>query len=183
MKKEKLLNFALTLNRKNLIKLSLPFMVFFLVFCFTVPAFPRQITPPQGSQMLWIGTVDGNRDEVNDFTNEYEIGLNISTFNTFGGSDHIPFLEYGYDAVFFHEHEFNDYYHSSNDTIENMDIEYDVKVTKLIVGTLLNIGEVEEDNIPPEVSLEKPKEYLYIAGKEILPIMPARPVTGIFAML
>jgi len=112
----------------------------------------------------WITNV------AKEVAEEYSIGLKIHEYNAGASSDHWPFLEYGYDAVFFHEYQFNDYYHSSNDTIDKMDLEYDAKVTKLIVGTLLKIAQAEiKDNEPPEVSIEKPGKYLYIMDKEVMP--------------
>lgn len=102
---------------------------------------------------------------------EYNLGLTIHRYSAGANSDHWPFLEYGYDAVFFHEYEFNDYYHSSGDTIENMNIEYDARMTKLIAGTLLKIAQATvEDNEPPEVNIERPAGYLYIADREITPL-------------
>ena len=104
-------------------------------------------------------------------TDDYNIDLKIHEYNAGASSDHWPFLEYGYDAVFFHEYQFNDYYHSSEDTIDKMDLEYDTRVTKLIVGTLLRIAQVEiNDDEPPEVSIEKPGDYLYIMDREIIPL-------------
>lgn len=102
---------------------------------------------------------------------EYSLNLAVHEYNAGASSDHWPFLQYGYDAVFFHEYEFNDYYHSSNDTVAHMDMEYDVRVTKLVVGTLLKIAEVEiTDTEPPEVTIERPGNYLYIADREIAPM-------------
>lgn len=102
---------------------------------------------------------------------DYDLGLTINTYNAGAGSDHYPFLSKGYDAVFFAEYEFNDYYHSPEDTIEHMDIPYDTTVTKLVVGTLMKISDIEIfDDKPPELSLERPKTFLYIADREIIPL-------------
>ncbi|HEC76630.1 MAG TPA: Zn-dependent exopeptidase M28 [Thermoplasmatales archaeon] len=113
----------------------------------------------------WITNIAENVSE------EYNLGLAVNRYSAGANSDHWPFLEYGYDAVFFHEYEFNDHYHSSGDTIENMDIEYDVRMTKLIAGTLLKIAQAEvTDDEPPEISIERPLNYLYIADKEVMPL-------------
>ena len=102
---------------------------------------------------------------------EYSLGLTVQEYSAGASSDHWPFLQYGYDAVFFHEYEFNEYYHSEGDTIDHMDLEYDMRVTRLVVGTLIKIAEVEiTDTEPPEVSIEKPGNYLYIADREIAPM-------------
>jgi len=56
------------------------------------------------------------------------------------GSDHYYFWEYGYNAVFYHEYNFNDYYHSANDTIEHMNLTYSARFTRLIVATLAEMS-------------------------------------------
>ncbi len=84
------------------------------------------------------------------------------------GSDHYYFWEFGYNAIFYHEYEFNDYYHSPDDTIEHMNLTYDKKVTRLIVATLGELGELSSSNLPPEtpiisglISAKPKKEVLY----------------------
>ena len=57
------------------------------------------------------------------------------------GSDHYYFWEYGYDAVFYHEYHFNDYYHSANDTISHMNLTYDAHFTRLILATLATMAQ------------------------------------------
>ena len=107
-----------------------------------------------------------------DVAKMYEeyIGLNIVRRDAGANSDHWPFLAYGYDAVFFHEYEFNDYYHTSNDTADKIDFNYATRVTRLIVATLIHLANLEiTDTEPPSVRIDKPKEgYLYIADREII---------------
>jgi hypothetical protein len=62
-------------------------------------------------------------------------------------SDQWYFWEFGYDGVFYHEYEFNYYYHTSQDTIENMNITYAIKCSKLVLATLTLIAEIA--NFPP----------------------------------
>jgi hypothetical protein len=100
-----------------------------------------------------------------------EIGLQVVRWPSYPYSDHASFLEYGYDAIFFFEYEFNDYYHSSDDTIDNMDLDYAARVTKLIVATLVELAGLEEgDYENPVVKIEKPQGYLYINNREVLPL-------------
>ncbi len=100
-----------------------------------------------------------------------EIGLQVVRWPSYPYSDHASFLEYGYDAVFFFEYEFNDYYHSSDDTIDNMDLDYAARVTKLIVATLVELAGLEEgDYENPVVKIEKPQGHLYINNREVLPL-------------
>ena len=112
----------------------------------------------------WIANIAVN------CSREYGIGLNINEEYAGGNSDHWPFMLAGYNAVFFHEYEFNDYYHTSLDTIDKMDLEYAVKVTRLIASTLLKIANINiPDNEKPVIHIQKPKNYLYIWDKEIIP--------------
>lgn len=56
------------------------------------------------------------------------------------GSDHYYFWQYGYDAVFYHEYNFNDYYHSPEDTIEHMNLSYSTRFSRLILATLAEMA-------------------------------------------
>ncbi|OGS40906.1 MAG: hypothetical protein A3K77_03315 [Euryarchaeota archaeon RBG_13_31_8] len=82
------------------------------------------------------------------------------------GSDHYYFWEFGYNAIFYHEYEFNDYYHSPEDTIEHMNLTYDKKTTRLIIATLSELAELSSTNFPPEtpnitgLTSSKPKKEL-----------------------
>ncbi len=60
-------------------------------------------------------------------------------------SDQLYFWEYGYDGVFYHEYEFNHYYHMPQDTIENMNITYATKFSKLIVATLAILAQLSSN--------------------------------------
>ena len=68
------------------------------------------------------------------------IGLNIVPSGYSYGSDHYSFWQNSYDAIFYHEYNFNDYYHSPQDTIENMNITYSAKCSKLIIATLAELA-------------------------------------------
>ena len=90
-----------------------------------------------------------------DISNEYDdyIDLNIINSGSSGGSDHYPFWQYGYDAVFYHEYHFNDYYHSPQDIIANMNISYAVKCSRLMIATLAELGEAVIPSEPPSQPL------------------------------
>lgn len=94
----------------------------------------------------WIvDFTDNIADEYSDYIN-----LNVIPSGWSWGSDHYYFWEYGYDALFYHEYEFNQYYHSPQDTIENMNLTYDVKVTKLVLATLATLTQPTGSSNPPE---------------------------------
>ena len=63
-------------------------------------------------------------------------------------SDQLYFWEYGYDGVFYHEYEFNYYYHTPQDTIGNMNVTYATKFSKLILATLTLLAQLS--SYPPD---------------------------------
>jgi hypothetical protein len=67
------------------------------------------------------------------------IGIQLIPQGETWGSDHYYFWEYGYDAVFYHEFHFNDYYHSANDTIAHMNLTYSARFSRLILATLTSM--------------------------------------------
>jgi len=91
-------------------------------------------------------------DDVSQLYCDY-IDLNIIPSGTSGGSDHYSFWQYGYDAIFYHEYKFNDYYHSSQDTIDNMNVTYAVKVSKLILATLSEVAQACLPSNPPDTPI------------------------------
>ena len=76
------------------------------------------------------------------------INLEIVPSGWSGGSDHYYFWEAGYSAIFYAESNFNDYYHSPEDTIENMNISYTIKNSKLIIATLAGLAEITDLQAP-----------------------------------
>jgi len=90
-------------------------------------------------------------DFTEDVSVQYEeyINLNVIPSGYSWGSDHHSFWEAGYDAIFYHEYEFNHYYHSPQDTIDNMNMTYDAKCSKLILATLAELAEQYGNSNPP----------------------------------
>ncbi|UCD13324.1 MAG: M28 family peptidase [Thermoplasmatales archaeon] len=70
-------------------------------------------------------------------------------------SDQLYFWEYGYDGVFYHEYEFNYYYHTPQDTIENLNITYATKCSKLILATLASLNKLSS-NAPNAPNMSGP---------------------------
>jgi hypothetical protein len=77
--------------------------------------------------------------DISQVYSEY-IGIELAPQGETWGSDHFYFWEFGYDAVFYHEENFNDYYHSANDTIANMNLSYSARFTRLILATLAEMA-------------------------------------------
>jgi len=100
-------------------------------------------------------------------------------------SDNWAFWQYGYSANFYHEFKFNDYYHTSEDTSDKLDMDYDMRITRLAMATLgelagLSDGSGDDDDddddddyiyIPPYVKIDNPfdrttvNNSLMITGK------------------
>jgi len=93
---------------------------------------------------------------ITDFTeavsqNYYNyIGLTVVPSGTAYNSDHASFWTFNYAAIMYHEYEFNPYYHSPQDIIENMDTNYSTRVSKLIAAALGELAQVCKLNTPPE---------------------------------
>jgi hypothetical protein len=81
-----------------------------------------------------------------------------------GGSDYASFTEYGYEILAFFEKNWSRDMHSPQDTIENMDIDYLVKTTKLITLTIAFLADQEITH--PNIYIESPKKgHLYFEGR------------------
>jgi len=85
----------------------------------------------------WIVTFT---NDVNQIYADY-IGIQLFSQGKTRGSDHYYFWEYGYDAVFYAEFNFNDYYHSADDTINHMNITYATRFSRLILATLAEMAQ------------------------------------------
>ena len=86
--------------------------------------------------------------DVNSEYDEY-IGLEIIPSGYSYGSDHYSFWQFGYSATFTHEYNFNPHWHQPTDTIENMNMTYDVRMSKLLVASLAEFAQTTIYNTPP----------------------------------
>jgi hypothetical protein len=73
---------------------------------------------------------------------DYSIGLNLVPQINPGAraSDHAPFWDEGYPAIMAIETDFNDYYHTTQDTVDKMNFELVTKTTKASIATLVKIA-------------------------------------------
>ena len=99
------------------------------------------------------------------------LSLDILRLLSGANSDHWSFLNYGYDAIFYHESDSNPYYHSPGDTIDKLDLGYTARATRLIVATLLHLTLISQIDVEkPVIKITKPRaNYLYINDREICP--------------
>ncbi|MHC4081747.1 MAG: M28 family peptidase [Planctomycetota bacterium] len=95
------------------------------------------------------GTIHGGsgstplKDEIVAAVNEYGDGLNPIPAGASGGSDHAPFENAGYEAVLLIEDWGNPYYHTDQDTFETLDFAFATRMTRTIVGWLVDAAQVD----------------------------------------
>lgn len=87
----------------------------------------------------WI--VDICKQVSNEFSNL--IDLTIIQYPNTIHADHQPFIDHGYDSVYFLENELNPFYHTSEDKTDHMNFSYLKKVCRLALGTLVRIANLE----------------------------------------
>jgi hypothetical protein len=67
-------------------------------------------------------------------------------------SDYLSFWKFGHDALFYHEYKWNSYIHTTDDTIENMNIHYATKVARFAIATIAELAiSPIIDNSKPEI--------------------------------
>jgi hypothetical protein len=81
------------------------------------------------------------------------------------GADCLSFINYGYESVTFFEGGSYPYAHTPNDKLENVNISYLVKVTKLYVATLAYLA--DNGNTHPEVRITSPMRGKIYVDEEI----------------
>ncbi|HUS99475.1 MAG TPA: M28 family peptidase [Candidatus Thermoplasmatota archaeon] len=97
------------------------------------------------SASTWLYTYTVN---VNTEYNDY-IHLTLHNAGTSSGSDHYYFWQNGFSAVFYFEYEMTPYYHTAQDTIDNINATYAVKNVRLILATLAELSEASYLSNPP----------------------------------
>jgi hypothetical protein len=78
-------------------------------------------------------------------SNEFSSVINLTIVDYINDihADHQPFIDHGYDAIMVLEKELNPFYHTTEDTIDHMNISYLTKICRLALGTLVKIAELE----------------------------------------
>jgi hypothetical protein len=85
---------------------------------------------------------------------ESEIHLDIHPQPNQPIGDHQSFREFGYATNYFLEYSLNPYYHTSEDTLEHMNISYLSKVSKLTLGTLACMAELQRNIQDDDISIK-----------------------------
>jgi aminopeptidase YwaD len=87
----------------------------------------------------WI--LEISKQVSNEFSNL--VDLNVIDYPNTIHADHQPFIDNGYDSIYFLENELNPFYHTSEDKTEHMNFSYLKKVCRLALGTLIRIADLE----------------------------------------
>jgi len=64
-----------------------------------------------------------------------------------GSSDHVPFGHEGYPAIMIHEGVFNPNYHSPDDLLEYINMDYEAEIVRMVMATVLHLATAAP---PPE---------------------------------
>jgi len=83
------------------------------------------------------------------------IDMTVENLPNYPGADNQAFVDYGYDGVWIAQHDPNRVGHSPDDTLENINITYHMKATKLMLAVL---AELAIRPIPIQVILRAPLE-------------------------
>ena len=83
------------------------------------------------------------------------IDMTIESLPNYPGADDQAFVDYGYDGVWIAQHDSNLVGHSENDTLEHINITYQIKSTKLMLAILTELA-IKPINI--QVILKTPLE-------------------------
>jgi len=124
-----------------------------------------------GGSFRITGTKDVSwiMDDIKQINEGYGINFSISSSiiagEKRGGSDYFEFIQYGYNSISFWQSEFNSkYYHTSNDNIEHVNFSYLVNTTKIIVGALAYLADI--DNVHPQIKIAAPERgKIYYKGR------------------
>ncbi len=68
------------------------------------------------------------------------IDMTVENIPNYPGADNQAFVDYGYDGVWIAQHDPNRVGHSPNDTLENINITYHIKATKLMLAVLTELA-------------------------------------------
>lgn len=108
-------------------------------------------------------------DEIESLNVESNIMFNFtrgSLSGRRGGSDYYSFVKYGFESIAFFESEWNEHMHSPEDDINNVNLDYLVNTTRLIVGTIANVA--DNETLLPLATFNTPKRgRFYLNNNEI----------------
>lgn len=101
----------------------------------------------EGGELIRVITDEASvwiTDVAEEICERYHSTINLELYRhgNFPAGDHQSFINYGYEAVFFVEYEFNPDIHTANDVIDNINKSYLTNVCKLVSGTVAKIADM-----------------------------------------
>jgi len=102
----------------------------------------------ENEESAWITNYS---TEIAQIYNEY-IGLEIFPYRyTPHSSDHYRFWQFGYDAIWYMENEHSPYWHTPDDVVENCNMTYTKRVSRLILATLADLAQSYQGESPIDI--------------------------------
>ncbi|HDM66880.1 MAG TPA: Zn-dependent exopeptidase M28 [Thermoplasmatales archaeon] len=134
----------------------------------------RATTEESGNQIHLSISEDAEWVEeiFKEVNNLLHLGFNIHNYSIDregrGWSDYFSFVEYGYESIACWDAEHDPNMHTPRDNLSNVNFSYLTRYTKLIVGVLVILADIEP---PPLVRIVSPQiGYLYFDGMKIKPV-------------
>ncbi len=118
-----------------------------------------KVTIYQNAESAWLATYSADIAQI--YNEEIDLEVIPSNF-TQALSDHARFWQFGYEAVWYSGFEYNPNIHTSNDVIENCNITYATRVSKLILATLADLAQSYQGETPVDMpTWEEGDEWTY----------------------
>lgn len=127
------------------------------------PSGAHKVIVYEGKASAWLGAT---LDDVAAMHPELAI-TPVRLPNTGSGySDHNSFLSYGYEALQLEEYEYNNKFHTPNDTIDRVNTAYVTRIAKLVAGSLATLAETGK---AVQASFASPRrDALYLMDSKVL---------------
>ncbi len=125
------------------------------------PSGAHKVIVYEEASSAWLGAT------LEDIAAAYpELAMSPVRLPNTGYSDHNSFLSYGYEALQLEEYEYNDKFHTPNDTIDRVNTAYVTRITKLVAGSLATLAETGKT---VQASFASPRrDALYLMGSKVL---------------
>jgi len=137
-------------NEKILVELNAD-----MIGCGGTAQSSRNISLSSTEEAAWVvNKIKGVNENHSIFSNANK-GWKMTPGGPRMGSDFHDFLLYGYESVAFWESGNYEYFHKAGDTIDHVNFSYLVNVTKLIVGSLTYLADMENEY--PQVKIGSPR--------------------------
>jgi len=98
-----------------------------------------------------------------------DVHMELKRLPNTGYSDHNSFLSYGIGAIQVEEYEYNDKFHTANDTLDFVNITYVTNIARLASGTLAHVASMGVPRL--QVTITTPRrDMLYLFNVGVIPL-------------